>query len=240
MNHQWTHCYRLRPYFRNVGLICTAFFAVVGLTSTLVAYFNVDGSFDQPKRAALILGLLWSAFTMLGLWLLLLYNKYRLFVNDFAIRQKGVIFDRQVEVNLIDELKWRRFPAGGSVRLSGVFGVFKIELGNLNIVEREEFVSFLRQVVPETSQIGWQEFNERFSENPSKKKQAIRVRYLLMMVFGAHAIVFGIMGAIGAGFRYFVFSGMNAAMVLYMVWSHRRKGAANVARERVDSNSVLT
>ena len=68
----------MRPYFRNVGLIGTIFFVVVGLVSTLAAYFNVDGSFARPKLAALLFGLFWSAFTLLGIWLLLLYYKYRL------------------------------------------------------------------------------------------------------------------------------------------------------------------
>ena len=147
MEHQLTDCYRMRPYFRIVGIICTVFFAVVGVASTLVAYFNVDGSFARPRLAALIFGLFWSAFTFLGVWLLLLYYKYRLFVSDLSLRQKGVLLDRRIDLNFVDELKWRRFPAGGSIRLSGMFGVLKIEFGNFNIVDREELVSVLRHAI---------------------------------------------------------------------------------------------
>ena len=230
----------MRPYFRNVGLVCTAFFAVVGLVSTLVAYLNVDGSFAHPKLAALIFGLFWSAFFCLGVWLLLLYYKYRLFVNNLSLRQKGVLFDRRVDVNLVDELKWRRFPAGGSVRLSGMFGVLKIELGNFNIVDRGSIVTFLRHAISETRQTGWLEFCEQFSGTPEKKKKADRARNLLMIFFAAHSVVFGIMGAIGAGVQYFVFSAMNATMVIYMLWSRRRErttdgdgdGEPSVERER--------
>jgi len=240
MEDQSTHCYRIRPYFRNVGLICTAFFVVVGSASVLVAYFNVDGSFAQPKLAALAFGLFWSAFVFLGLWLLLLHHKYRLFVNNLSLRQKGVLLDRRIDVNLVDELKWRRFPAGGSVRLSGMFGVLKIELGNFNSVDRGNIITFLRLAISETRQRGWQEFNDQFSATPEKKGKATRARYLLMIFFAAHFVVFGIMGAIGVGMQYLVFSGMNATMAIYMLWSHRRKrttdgdgdGEPSVERER--------
>ena len=70
MEHEWTHCYRMRPHFRNVGLVCIVFFAVIGVFSTLAAYFNIDGSFARPELGALVFGLFWSAFTCLGLWLL--------------------------------------------------------------------------------------------------------------------------------------------------------------------------
>jgi hypothetical protein len=222
MEHQWTRCYRMRPYFRNVGLICTVFFAVVGLVSTLVAYFNIDGSFARPKLAALIFGLFWSAFTFLGIWLLLLYYRYRLFVNDSSLRQIGVLRDSQMDMSLVDELRWRRFPKGGSVRMSGVFGVLKIELGNFSIVNREELVAFLRQAISENRQIGWQQFNEQLADTPDKRKRSRRARILLALVFGGHAIAFGIVWAVGRDLQYLVMSGVNAVVAAYLIRVHLR------------------
>ena len=223
MEHPWTNCYRMRPYFRNVGLIGIAFCAVVGVVSTLGAYVNIDGSFAHPKLASLIFGLFWSAFVFLGVWLLLLYYQYRLFVNNLSLRQKSVLFDLRVDVNHIDVLKWRRLPEGGSVHLSGIFGVLKIELGNFNIVDRGSIVVYLRHAISETRQTGWQEFCEQFSNTPEKKKKANRFNNLLMLFFAAQAVVFGIMGAMGAGVQYVALSAINATMATYMLWTHRRK-----------------
>ena len=236
MDPQWTHCYRMRPYFRNVGLICTAFFAVVGLASTLAAYFNIDGSFARPRLAALVFGVFWSAWSLLGIWLLLLYYRYRLFVNESTLRQMGVVRDRQAELELIHELKWRRFPKGGSVRLSGLFGVLKIELGNFQSVEREQLMSFLREAVAETNQIGWEQFQEQFRDSPQKKQRSRRARFLIAFVFAAHAIAFGVLWAVGCGMLYLAMSVVNALMAVYLFRSHSGKHhePATIAGEQTD------
>jgi phage shock protein PspC (stress-responsive transcriptional regulator) len=95
------------------------FFAVMGVASTLAAYFNVDGSFARPKLAALIFGVFWLAFTCLAIWMLLAYYRSRLFVGANSLRQIGVLRDRQVRFSQVEQLKWRRFPQGGSVRMGG-------------------------------------------------------------------------------------------------------------------------
>lgn len=106
MEHEWTHCYRIRAYYRNLGLVGTIFFAAVGVVFTLLAYFNIDGSFAHPKLTALICGLFWSAFTCLGGWVLLVYYKYRLLVNDTTLRQISVFRDKQVDLHLVDQSIW--------------------------------------------------------------------------------------------------------------------------------------
>lgn len=228
MEHEWTHCYRMRPYYRNVGLVCTVFFAVVGAVSTLAAYFNIDGSFARPKLAALIFGLFWSAFTCLGIWLLLLYYKYRLFVDDSSLRQVGTVHDSHIKVNLVDELRWRRFPKDGSVRLSGSFGVLKIELGNFNNVDREKLITFLRHAISDTKQVGWQQFNEQVADSPDKQRRSRLARMLVVFVFAAHAIAFGIVWALGRELQYLVMAAVNAVAAAYLIRVHLRDHNASV------------
>src|SRR5438132_3763373 len=66
-------CFRLRRYYLVIGVVCAALFAIMGVTSTLAAYWNIDGSFARPKLAALIFGTFWSGFTLLAVWVILAY-----------------------------------------------------------------------------------------------------------------------------------------------------------------------
>ena len=179
MEHESTDCYRMRSHFRNVGLICTAFFAVVGLVTTFAAYFNVDGSVARPKLAALIFGLFWSAFTLLGIWLLLLYHRYRLYFNDSSLRQVGVLRNKQAQLNLIDQMKWRRYPQGGSIRITGSFGVLTIELGNFESRQREQLIARIRELITDSKQVGWQAFTEQYADTPQKRQRSRRAMLLL-------------------------------------------------------------
>ncbi|MBN2024270.1 MAG: hypothetical protein JW809_15915 [Pirellulales bacterium] len=222
MESEWTYCYRIRPYYRNVGFGGAAFFLFMGVASTLFAALNADGSFRHPGLAALLFGVFWSFLFLLGVWTLLVYYRYRLFTNDHAIRQIGVIRDDHVELDWVDELQWRRVPVGGSVRVSGVFGVVKIELNNFSSADRERLISYLRGAVAETRQTGWDEFRALFSDSPEKRRRRQRVRVLLFLVLVAHAVAFAVVGALGRDVKYLVLSVINALAAAYLFWELRR------------------
>ncbi len=173
MEPQWTHCYRMRPYYRNLAVVCTIAFAVMGGVSTAAAYFNFDGSFPNPGLAAWIFAVFWSAWVLLGAWLLLVYCRYRLFTNATSLRQVGLVRERYAQFDLVQELRWRRFPEGGSVRLAGPFGVVKIELANFNSAERTQLISFLRGAVDLSRQTGWEAFYRQF-EDPDVRQERTR------------------------------------------------------------------
>ncbi len=215
-------CYRMRPYLRNVGVLCTIFFAIVGIGTTAVAYFNIDGSFARPELAAYFFGLFWSTFTLLGLWLLLAYSRYRLYIRGLSIRQVGVLTESTIDLRLVQELKWRRFPQGGSVAISATSGVMKIDLGNLCISDRDQLITFLRASVDDSRQIGWTRFEEQFSDTPVKRQKSLRAQQLLMFVFGAHVIAFGVIWIYSGQLQYLMFSGPNGLMTGYLVGRYRR------------------
>jgi len=199
MEPQWTHCYRMRSYYRNVGVVCTVAFAVMGGVSTLVAFFNVDGSFPNPWLAVWTLASFWSAFVLLGLWLLLAYSKYRLFVSPTSLRQVGVVREQYAELNLVDELRWRRFPAGGSVRLAGPFGMMKIELSNFSSADRKQVISFLRDAVDSSRQPGWHAFTQQYEDTPARCERARRAAFVCGIAFLVLAVGFLIAWIAGLG-----------------------------------------
>ncbi len=223
----------MRLRFRNVGLLVALLGGGMAVVSLVVWCTEPPRGPDRMPWVIATFLLL----TLLGVYLLLLYSRYRLFFSDSTIRQIGVFCDRQVGLDAIDELRWRRYPQGGSVRITGRSDLLKIELGNFKQVDRLAIIEFLRESIVEPKQIGWQEFDERFSETPEKQKQSIRIHFLLVVAFGAHAVAFGILWVIGAGGQYLVFSGINAMMVGYLLRSYHRKQAerGNLVGEQSDA-----
>jgi hypothetical protein len=158
-----TNCYRKRPFFRNVGLAHMVLCLGMGIFSVCLAWFNVDGSFRNPLLAALVGGAFWLAFSLIGVWLVLLYYRYRLLLDSDEILQVGVVRRQHVQVWQIEELKWRCIPAGGSVKLRGLFGVVVVELGNFVRSDRQEVIAFFRSAVDPARQTGWERFDEHFN-----------------------------------------------------------------------------
>jgi hypothetical protein len=210
----------MRRYFRNVGGLCGIFSLLMGTLSTLMAWFNVDGSFPRPMEMALVFGTFWSAFFLLGAYLLLLYHKYRLFVQDHEIRQIGVFTERVVNSRLIQEIQWRRFPQGGSVRITNSTDVLKIELGNFEAPDRETLIAHLRQAVDDAKQVGWEAFSEQFADTPQKRQRARRARLLLAIFFIGHAVAFFIVFLLGIGGEYLGFSIVNVILGGYLIRRH--------------------
>lgn len=217
MNATSTHSFRASPYFRNIGWVCTAFFLVVGFVSTFAAFFNIDGSFPRPRLFALVFAIFWSSFVLLGVWLLSFYHRYRLFVDDSTLRQVGVLREQRAAFDRVNELKWRCFPRGGSVRLSGSFGVLKIELGNFGSADRERLTALLRQAIDDANQQGWNEFRRQFDDTPEKRKRARRACFWLAIFLIANAIAFAVAWMMGFGAKHLPMSIVNAVVGGYLL-----------------------
>lgn len=161
----WKRCYRLRTSLRNLGIVGTAF--MVGMT-----VFSVAAWLGQPANEPVNMPIVISVFLLfvaLYVYFLLLYHRYRLFVGDSWIRQTSILRDKQMELEMIQELKWQCVPQGGSVRLSGIADELTIGLGNLEKQDRLQLIDFLRSSIAENKQIGWQKFEDRFVDTPARK-----------------------------------------------------------------------
>ena len=188
---------------------------MIGLTSVFVAYFNVDNSFPRPLLAATGFGLFWACFVLLGVLLLLLHRRYRLWFSAESVRQRGVFFDRTLRLSTITELKWRRFPTGGSVRLSGSEGTLKIELGNFAQSQRDVFIAFLRDAVPDDQQRDWDVFRRQFEDSPARKIRTRRVSWAISLLLAFHAVAFLVLWGLRFGHQYLVIAVVNIAFLVY-------------------------
>lgn len=211
-----TACFRPRPYFRNVGMVCTIVFSVMGLVSVFAAYFNVDHSFARPLLAASLFGVFWSCFVLLGCWLILFSRRYHLSIDGNLVRQIGVICDRSLLLSQVNEMRWRRYPAGGSVRFATLTDVMKIDFGNFVSEDRNQLISLLRDRMNDGRQIGWSEFERQFEDSPERKVRARRMTGLLIGVFGLHAIAFLILWGLRFGNQFLFVSIVSAVAAIYL------------------------
>ncbi|MEQ9066580.1 MAG: hypothetical protein RLO18_07655, partial [Gimesia chilikensis] len=63
--------YRLRRFYLYLGIAGTSLFSLVGIGSTLAAFYNLDGSFRYPVFSALLFGGFFLLCTLLGIWCIL-------------------------------------------------------------------------------------------------------------------------------------------------------------------------
>src|SRR5437868_435317 len=127
MNVGSEHTYRQRPYFRNLGIVCTLLFACAWIGSVLAAYFNVDGSFAKPGLFIAFSSVVFGSFVLLGVWLILRFFKFQLILANDSIRQIGVLRSKRIILDAVQELKWRIRPKGGSCVLTSVGSKLAIE-----------------------------------------------------------------------------------------------------------------
>lgn len=170
-----------------MGIACTVFFVAMGSTTTLLAYFNVDGSFPNPEAWAVTLGLFWFAWTLLGVWLITWHGRYRLFISDSGLRQRGVLRDQQVEWRFVDEIRWVTFT--GCIKLQSAERVIKLDRQAFTEPDRDQIIALLRAAVSAEKQLGWEEFEKRFANTPEKREQGRRASRRLAVIFAVLSLV---------------------------------------------------
>ena len=148
----------MAPRYRNIGWGCTALFATFAIVFTWAAATNVDGSFAKPVAAAWLFGTFWSAWTILGIYLIVAYYKYRLTTNAREIRQVGVLTDAILPICNITDAEWKQRPIHGSITLATVGDKLKIQFGNLAETDRTELIPILRDLLSDVPQTGWDKF----------------------------------------------------------------------------------
>ncbi len=141
--------YRLSKHSLEVGLVAVAIFGVMGIVSVTAAILNPDGSFRHPVAAAVAFGILWSCFVLLGVWLILIYARHRLFVDPTTVRVTGCFVSRQVSLAKVTHAAWKSFNKHGTLVLKEPSRVVKIGFGNYTFQERLELIRFFR------GGIGW-------------------------------------------------------------------------------------
>jgi hypothetical protein len=182
-------CYRLGRQYVVLGIVCTAGFLAMDIVSVYVSCWNVDGSFARPKLAALICGVFWSSWTLLGLWLIVAYFRERLFVTTDSITQHGCIRKRTINFPDVVHVVWKRLPQGGSVVVRIQLARIKIYLANSTRVERDQLIVCLRSAFSPDIQEDWSQFLEyrcqpRARRIPKKSRVTATICALLLFMFG--------------------------------------------------------
>ena len=213
--------YRLRPYFRNLGIVTSSFFLCAWIGSVLLVLLNIDGVFTRPALAIAFFSVFWGGFTLLGIWLIAAYFRYRLLVDDDAICHVGVLQTKTILLDTVEELKWRLVPRGGSCILRSVGTRIKVEFNNFTETERAELISFLRERVRLDRQTNWDSFHDQFVvPSPEAARRHELAHRMVALGLFAYAALFGAGWLAGLGIHYLVLSILN---LLMGAWATRRR-----------------
>ncbi len=101
------------------------------------------------------------------------------------------------------------------MRISGVDGTLKIELGNFVHSQRDDVTSFLRSAIPNDRQFRWDEFLRQLQDDPERKIRTRRVSWDISLILAFHAIAFSILGGLRFGDQCLLIVLVNAAFIVY-------------------------
>lgn len=233
-----TKCYRFSTAKRNLFTVLTLSFFAMAVLSAYFFYF--DGPVKATRvYAAVVIGGFWFAMTLLSAYLVALYHRGRLCVSTSEVRLLGVFSDRIANVSRIDELKWSKSPADGSVRLRGRFQEIKVDFGNFAPSDRAEIIAFFRDAIDDTRQIGRREFDAYYFPDASERakrieasRRGLRLSAMLFLLISVGSLIaWFITGKFGPLFGVAV----NLAASAYFWNSGSQLKATEVAHSRDDS-----
>ncbi|HEY2414469.1 MAG TPA: hypothetical protein VGI40_19645 [Pirellulaceae bacterium] len=173
--------YRIPRQFLFLGVFCTSEFAAFGVASTIAAYWNLDGSFKHPTRDAITFAVVWSSFSLLGVWLIVFYFRYRLRVSDEEIVQTGVLFTRAIKLAQVTAVKWRIIWR--DVVLQAGNSRLRIGLEDVSADDREEFIAFLRRRFDASVHQAWPLFEKHLWGRSRRPQEPMSWRRLSLGLF---------------------------------------------------------
>jgi len=153
--------YRLSKHTLELGVVAVSLCGLMGVLSVAAALMNADGSFRHPLAAAVTFGVLWSCFLLLGVCLILMYARHRLFVDPTTVRLTGCCVTRQVRLTNLTHVAWKSFVKDGTLILREHSSIVKVGFGNYTFEERRELIHFFREALAGHNQEGWERFESR-------------------------------------------------------------------------------
>ena len=226
-----TVCYRLGRKYLFIGVICTILFMVMGVWSVSAAYWNVDGSFPNPTLHALVYAVFWSAFTGLGLWIIVAYIRERLSVSTSGVTQQACVFRRQMQFADVRQVMWKGIPAAGRIQLRSDYSRITIHLGNFTTKERSALIETFRQVFTEDVQVGWSQFYEGLKPTGEiSPEPSIGTAIVCGLLFLAFAATFIWCGLSGLGSHWFLVAAVCLSGAMLYAWRIRKQIKASNER----------
>jgi hypothetical protein len=215
-----TRCFRLRRYYLVVGIVSAVLWAAMGITFTVATLWNIDGSSGRPIRDALVLGIIWSGFVLVGVWMIAAHFRNRLFFGKSAIVQRGIFRSRTLLVGEVLQIKWRTRPVGGSIVIRTHSERATIEFGPFTGDERDELIRFVRESFAVEIQENWSRFQDVLGRSSPRGRRASRGGIMaIAAVLMCFAGVFVCCWFAGLGGSYLFIGVLNAVAA---IWCLRR------------------
>ena len=204
--------------YRPVAIVGLVFFSAMGIASVWTAAVNPDNSFPNPVLAAILFALLYGAFFLLGMYLLLFSSRYELIVDNDTISQTGVFTQKSTAISNIQSARWRNWPNGGSLRLHSIGTRISIEFQAVEREDRDKLIQYLRSAVAAEKQTNWDSFFLN-PDNITQQQSSSPIRHgSAAVIFYAQALVFVGLWVWGLGAKHLPIAALNAGFATYMVY----------------------
>lgn len=215
--------FRPSPDFRNLGWL-----ALVGFSSVSVFSGFVSLQFPAETRLQFLLlaEVVWLSMVGLSAWLLLVFYRETLCLDEMGISQQGVPGARRIVWNEVTSLVWGGRAQGDRAIVKSSSARLIIDFGNFTRAERLLLMQRLRAAVPEDIQTDWPLFCHRVALRLLERELKCEPRQGQMRIFrGDHdrwylagAAAAASFGAAAAWYVRNPFYGIGAPLAVVLPW----------------------
>lgn len=154
-NTSVSRVFRVRKYYRNLGIIGLIFFTFISICSVGEMWNKMQpqNNFFDVAFACLMISFLPSV----NLWILLAYKYESLTIQNESVIQKGVIFSKELDLSSVKQVRWM-FGNGGQIKLKSLTNQISIHLDNFERDERLWLIRHFHSALPEAVQQNWDLF----------------------------------------------------------------------------------
>lgn len=142
--------------FRTIAIVCFLFWLPATVLGVWVALANADGSFRNPRTAAIFFGCFGGVNLLGSLYLWRAYRIGRLTLSATHLQLKTVFRTRTLLISDISRAKWRVYPGVGHVVLHTPARRMVIEMGDY--AHADELRVICRSLIPEAMQENYAQF----------------------------------------------------------------------------------
>lgn len=214
--------YRLRRFYLYLGIAGTSLFSLVGIGSTLAAFYNLDGSFRYPVFSALLFGGFFLLCTLLGIWCILAWSRERLEISGIRLVKRDVFHITEILFDEVTHLQW--YSLTGAIVVESPGKRFKFHIDNFQRAEQIEITERLRREIDLELQEGWekyQKFNAAIFETTEQPPRPESVVFMILLLI--FACVFGYAWWSGRGVHFLLIGLINFLIALWWLLDFRKK-----------------
>ncbi len=209
--------YRFRKYYLVIGVLLMALCLTFGIMCTLVALHI------GLIPLAIFFGVGLGGLTLLGMCLILVSLRSRLFISPQEIRQVGAFRSRVLNLDEVSEAKWNT-PLGGSLLLKGPNVRMLIEFDCFQDADREELIQFFKAGLVEAAQKGRRQFEEICCPHPAvleMRRRRYFWAYAGLLAFNAAS--FALARLFGFERHYLVLAAVSVVVLARLLWLAKRR-----------------